>query len=55
MNTNEKVRVLQRDAAHMAQAIMAMNSRIAQLEHLKQPLATRVWKNLTGIIKRVIS
>jgi len=50
MNTHDKVQILQHDAAIMAKAIYSMNRRITQLEHLKQPLATRIWHNMTQLI-----
>jgi len=54
MNTYDKVQVLQRQCNGLAEAVIAMNERIEQLEHLRQPLVTRVWCNINGLWKRII-
>lgn len=51
MNTKDKVDVLTLQLDSMARAIMAMNKRLRQLEHLKQPFMTRVWRNIRTLYK----
>lgn len=52
MNTKDKVDALTQQLDSIARAVMAMNNRLKQLEHLKQPFMTRVWRNMNTLIRR---
>lgn len=51
MNTKDKVDALTQQLDSIARAIMAMNQRLKELEHLKQPFMTRVWRNINTLIR----
>lgn len=51
MNTKDKVDALTQQLDSIARAVMAMNQRLKQLEHLKQPFMTRLWRNIRALYK----